>query len=61
MLKVLISAALLLFLAGCQVTRDREKDSQTEFDQAVRQQRKTIAPICEKIESEVQRRHCLGE
>jgi len=61
LLKVLASAALLLFLSACQMTRDREKDSQTEFDQAVQQQHKNIAPICEKLESDVQKRRCLGE
>jgi hypothetical protein len=60
-LKVLVPVALLLFLSACQMTRDREKDSQTEFDQAVQAQHKSLAPICEKIESEVQRRRCLGE
>ena len=61
MLKVLVSAALLLLLSGCQMTRDREKDSEREFEQAVQQQHKDIAAICEKIASDVQRRRCLGE
>jgi hypothetical protein len=60
-LRVFVSAALLLLLSACQMTRDREKDSQTEFDQAVRQQHKNLAAICEKITSEVQRQHCMGE
>jgi len=60
-LKVLVSAALLLLLSGCQMTRDREKDSQREFEQAVQQQHKDIAAVCEKIASDVQRRRCLGE
>jgi hypothetical protein len=60
-LRVFVSAAIFLFLSACQVTRDREADSQKEFDSAVEAQHKTIARLCEKIESEVQRRRCLGE
>jgi hypothetical protein len=60
-LKFLVSAAIFLFLSGCQMTRDREADSQKEFDSAVQAQHKTIARLCEKIDSEVQRRRCLGE
>ena len=59
-LKVLVSV-LMLLLSACQLTRDREKDSQREFEQAVEQQHKDIAAVCEKISSDVQRRRCLGE
>lgn len=61
MLKFLFSAAISLFLSACQMTRDREADSQKEFEQAVAAQHKSIASICEKIASDVQRRRCLGE
>ncbi len=61
MLKFLVSGALLLSLSACQLTRDREKDSQREFEQAVEQQHKDIAAVCEKIASDVQRRRCRGE
>jgi hypothetical protein len=60
-LKALVSAVLLISLSACQMTRDREKDSQREFEQAVQQQHEDIAAVCEKIASDVQRRHCLGE
>jgi hypothetical protein len=60
-LKVLFSAALLLLLSACQMTRDREKDSQREFEQAVQVQHKDISAVCEKVTSDVQRRRCLGE
>ncbi len=61
MLKFLVSAAIFLSLSACQMTRDREADSQKEFDQAVDAQHRSIAPVCEKIVSDVQRRRCLGE
>ncbi len=60
-LKILVSAAIFLLLSACQMTRDREKDSQKEFEQAVAAQHKDIAPVCARIQSEVQRRHCMGE
>jgi hypothetical protein len=60
-LKFFVSAAIFLFLSACQVTRDREAESQKEFDSAVQLQHKNIAHLCEQIESEVQRRRCLGE
>ncbi|ARN83042.1 hypothetical protein [Methylocystis bryophila] len=61
MLRVFVAAAVFLLLSACQMTRDREADSQKEFEQAVAAQHKSIASICEKITSDVQRRRCLGE
>jgi len=60
-LKVLVSVVLMLLLSACQMTRDRERESQREFEQAVQQQHKDIAAVCEKITSDVQKRRCLGE
>jgi hypothetical protein len=60
-LKFLVSAAIFLLLCGCQMTRDREADSQREFAQAVAAQHRDIASVCARIQSDVQRRRCLGE
>jgi len=56
-----IAAALFLALAGCQTTRNREPDAQTEFDGAVKAQRTQLSDVCGRLQSDAQKRFCESD
>ena len=61
MLKFAVLFAVCVALPGCQATRDRQAQDLAEFNAAVKAQKKDIADVCERIQSDVQRRYCESE
>ena len=56
--KFLILAMMSVAVSACQATRNREADSQAEFDAATKAQRKQLSDVCGRLQSEAQKRFC---
>jgi uncharacterized protein YceK len=57
-LKFVVLVTICITLSGCLATGSREAEAQTQFDAAVKAQKKEIGEVCKRIQSEAQRRYC---